>query len=83
MRTQEENVLLQNVGQRIVTLRKQQCLTQEIMAEKAGFSRSYYTEIELGKRNISILNLSKIAHALSCSLIDLLQDNNEVGANVK
>jgi transcriptional regulator with XRE-family HTH domain len=30
----------------------------------AGFSRSYYTEIETGKRNISILNLIKIMEAL-------------------
>jgi transcriptional regulator with XRE-family HTH domain len=38
--------------------------SQEEFADIAGFSRSYYTEIETGKRNISILNVIKIMEAL-------------------
>ena len=39
--------------------------SQEEFADIAGFSRSYYTEIETGKRNISVLNLIKIIEALN------------------
>jgi len=45
-------------------MRKQRGYSQEEFAEIAGFSRSYYTEIETGKRNISVLNLIKIIEAL-------------------
>ena len=38
--------------------------SQEEFADIADFSRSYYTEIETGKRNVSVLNLIKIMEAL-------------------
>ena len=40
-------------------------LPQEEFADIAGFSRSYFSEIETGKRNISVLNLIKIIEALN------------------
>ena len=55
---------LLKIGDNIRTARKQRGYSQEEFADIAGFSRSYYTEIETGKRNISILNLIKIIEAL-------------------
>jgi transcriptional regulator with XRE-family HTH domain len=47
-------------------------LTQEEMAARAGFSRSYYTQVESGKRNVALLNLYRLAQSLEISLKDLL-----------
>ena len=56
---------LLKIGDNIRTARKQRGYSQEEFADIAGFSRSYYTEIETGKRNISVLNLIKIMEALN------------------
>jgi transcriptional regulator with XRE-family HTH domain len=55
---------LLKIGENIREIRKQRGYSQEEFADIAGFSRSYYTEIETGKRNISVLNLVKIIEAL-------------------
>lgn len=63
-RTAKEKKYLQQLGDNIREVRKQRGYSQEELAYMVGFSRSYYTEIETGKRNISILNLIKIINAL-------------------
>ncbi|HEY4602048.1 MAG TPA: helix-turn-helix transcriptional regulator [Cerasibacillus sp.] len=63
---------LQQIGLHLKYYRIHQGLTQEELAEIAGFSRSYYTEIETGKRNISILNLHKLCLALDIPLVNVL-----------
>jgi len=67
---------LLKIGDNIRAARKRTGYSQEEFAEIAGFSRSYYTEIETGKRNISILNLIKIIEALNV-------DPNEIIALIK
>lgn len=62
--TKDKKYLLK-IGDNIRAARKQRGYSQEEFADIAGFSRSYYTEIETGKRNISILNLIKILEALN------------------
>jgi transcriptional regulator with XRE-family HTH domain len=63
---------LAKLGQNIRKIRNQRGYSQEEFAEIAGFSRSYYTEIETGKRNISILNLVKIAEALKTDWSEIM-----------
>jgi len=63
-RSARDKQYLLQIGDNIRTMRKQRGYSQEEFAEIAGFSRSYYTEIETGKRNISVLNLIKIIEAL-------------------
>lgn len=55
---------LVKLGDNIRKARKQKGYSQEAFADMAGFSRSYVTEIETGKRNISVLNLIKIIKVL-------------------
>ena len=55
---------MRRVGDNIRQARKRKGISQEEFAGIAGFSRSYYTEIETGQRNISLLNLIKILEAL-------------------
>ena len=60
--------LLVRLGDRIRKLRKQQGWTQAEMAERVGIDRSFLADVERGKRNISILNLSHIAEGLNVTL---------------
>ncbi|MFC1995656.1 helix-turn-helix domain-containing protein [Chloroflexota bacterium] len=64
-RSAKDKQYLLQIGDNIRTIRKQRGYSQEEFADIAGFSRSYYTEIETGKRNISVLNLIKIMEALN------------------
>ncbi|MEE8414007.1 MAG: helix-turn-helix transcriptional regulator [Dehalococcoidales bacterium] len=63
-RNAKDRHYLKQIGENVKVARKKIGYSQEEVAEIAGFSRSYYTEIETGKRNISILNLIKIIEAL-------------------
>jgi len=64
-RNAKDRKYLLKIGGNIRAARKKRGYSQEEFADIAGFSRSYYTEIETGKRNISILNLVKIIEALN------------------
>ena len=48
------------IGNRIRELRTQTGLSQEKFAQKIGMDRTYFASVELGKRNISIVNIEKI-----------------------
>jgi len=63
-RNAKDKKYLLKIGENIRAVRKKRGYSQEEFADIAGFSRSYYTEIETGKRNISVLNLIKIIEAL-------------------
>ncbi len=71
-RTDKENQILKRFGLQLRKARINSGFTQEELAVKAGFSRSYYTEIETGKRNISLLNLYRLVECLEINLSDLL-----------
>lgn len=74
-RSKEEVKILSMLGTSIRNNREKSGFTQENFARLAGFSRSYYTEVESGKRNISFLNLINILKALNIDpnkIIDLL-----------
>ena len=58
-------------GHRVRILRKHQGLSQEQLALKCGLDRTYVGAVERGERNISILNIEKIAHALDVPLKNL------------
>lgn len=79
-------MLLKELGDRLRFLRKQTGLSQERFALKIGMDRTYYASVENGKRNISILNLNRIADGLDISLSEILcfdrcGDNNEDNKN--
>ena len=64
-------MITEKIGNRIRELRKQTGLSQEKFAAKIGMDRTYFASVELGKRNISIVNLEKIADGLDISLAEL------------
>jgi len=71
-RNAKDKQRLVKIGDNIRALRKQRGYSQEEFADIVGFSRSYYTEIETGKRNISVLNLTKIIEALNANPNDII-----------
>lgn len=49
-------------------------LTQEDLADKAGIHRTYLSDIERGSRNVSIVNIERLALALGMKLSALFED---------
>ena len=60
-----------DLGDRIRELRQQSGLSQEKFALNIGMDRTYFASFEAGKRNISILNIKKIADGLGVTLSEL------------
>jgi transcriptional regulator with XRE-family HTH domain len=56
------------VGKRVKELRNKLGISQEELADIAELDRTYITSVECGKRNISIVNVEKLANALNISL---------------
>jgi len=63
--------VLKLVGHRVRDLRKERGWSQEVLGEKGGFHYSYIGQIERGEKNVSLLNLVKIADALSVNVTQL------------
>lgn len=70
----QNNELLVKLGTRIKSLRLETGLSQEKFALKIGMDRTYFASVEAGKRNISIINISKIASGLNISISELLKE---------
>lgn len=62
------------LGQRIRTIRELKNISQKDLAYGADLDRTYIASVECGKRNISIVNIEKIANALGVSLKEFFED---------
>lgn len=60
-------------GLRISFLRKQLGWSQEKLALESGLARSYLGGVERGQRNIALVNICRLAEALSVEPAELLQ----------
>jgi len=62
------------VGKNINALRKARGYSQEELALRANLERSYLSQIENGKRNMTLLMLADIAGALKVKPVELLAE---------
>lgn len=60
-------------GRAIRRIREEQRINQEEAAERCGLHRTYYSGIERGVRNVSLLNIERVAKGLRTSLPDLFR----------
>ena len=61
------------VGKRVKELRNKLGASQEELADLAGLDRTYITSVESGRRNISIVNIEKLANALKVTLKEFFE----------
>ena len=66
------NVLMR-FGEAVRKLRQEKQISQEEFADLCGLHRTYISDIELGKRNVSLENIEKIAKALDLSISRLFE----------
>lgn len=67
-------MITKELGKRIQELRKEKTgLSQEKFALKIEMDRTYFASVEAGRRNISIINIKKIADGLGVSLGELFE----------
>jgi transcriptional regulator with XRE-family HTH domain len=67
--------VLVRFGKRLRQIREKVGVSQEKLAEMAELHRTYVSSVERGKRNISLLNIDRLARALGVSLRELMPDN--------
>jgi transcriptional regulator with XRE-family HTH domain len=60
-------------GERVRSFRAKRSLSQEQLADLAELDRTYISGIERGIRNVSLLNIVKIADALDINPSELLK----------
>lgn len=65
---------LRHFGESVRRNRLKQGLSQEALADLSGLHRTYIGGVERGERNVSLVNIVRIAKALNVALADLVHD---------
>ena len=69
--------ILVEFGEKIRELRKEKGISQEELSYKADLHRTYIGMIERAEKNITLVNIEKIANALEVKIEDLLKISND------
>jgi DNA-binding XRE family transcriptional regulator len=69
--SRREALIQKHFGERVRELRKQKGLSQEALALACDLDRTYIGGVERGERNISLVNIHKIAEALGMKAKEL------------
>lgn len=75
------NYLQIQVGLRIKELRAQHSLNQEQFAHRINMDRTYLASIEVGNRNVTLMNLAKIARGFDLTLSEFFKGINYDDSN--
>jgi transcriptional regulator with XRE-family HTH domain len=62
----------ERIARNLLHWRKERALTQEVLAASSDLSQTFYSQIETGKRNVSLDTLEKLATKLNIDILDLL-----------
>lgn len=72
---EKHRAILKSIGAKIKSSRLKKGIRQNEVAYRCNFDKSSYSNIEAGKRNITLITLFKIAHALEVDVSQLIEDN--------
>ena len=73
------NRIQNRFGRRVRRLRERAGLSQERFAEECGLHRTYIGAVERGERNISLVNIERIARALGITIQELFKEISRRG----
>jgi transcriptional regulator with XRE-family HTH domain len=62
------------VGRRLREQRESLGLSQEAMAERLGYHRTFLGSVERGERNLTLASVEQLAASLGVPALDLLHD---------
>lgn len=65
--------ILLKYGQVVRKIRLEKGISQETLADLSGLHRTYMSDVELGKRNVSLENIDRIANALEVSISEIFK----------
>ena len=77
----KNNDLIFNVGITIAKLRNKNNLSQEVPSELSEIHRTYLSEVEGGKRNLTLTVLKRIVDALGFSMSEFFRIVEEDSLN--
>lgn len=66
--------ILTRYGQAVRKIRLERGISQEELADRCGLHRTYISDIELGKRNLSLENIECIAISLNKTLPEFFKE---------
>lgn len=69
-----DSEILKKFGERVRQLRKQKDISQEELAHRADLHRTYIGMIERAEKNITLLNIEKIANALEVTIKEIFEE---------
>src|SRR5438552_3679152 len=67
-----ENGFLEQLGQRVRTMRALHGMSRKVLAKVSGISERYIAQLESGKGNVSIVLLRRVSNAMGAHLEDLI-----------
>jgi len=70
----DEQDVREGFGRRLREMRKERTLSQEHLGELAGLDRTYVSQVEAGRRNLTLLSIHKLAKALGVDPAALVSD---------
>ena len=70
--TDPESGFLEQLGQRVRTMRALRGMSRKVLAKVSGISERYIAQLESGKGNVSIVLLRRVSHAMGAHLEDLI-----------
>jgi len=73
LKPMKDNRILVKFGDNVRKIRKEKNLSQEQLSFKADLHRTYIGMIERAEKNVTLMNIEKIAKALEVDIIELLK----------
>ncbi len=73
-----ETDFLEQLGQRVRTMRALRGMSRKVLAKVSGISERYIAQLESGKGNVSIVLLRRVAGAMGAHLEDLIPSSEPI-----